>query len=207
MTAPATAGRAGAQSVSVIGYNFRVVFRTAQIELLWPFLISAVLFALSSSLGVDRRVLTAAALLVFGSVLVLFSYIFAAYFVPRHLCYPVFLLTLASVLLLAGLCRVEHSLFSSVAAACLLVLFLLQFPVGLLDVAVSWHKQQLREQQIHAALAAGQSSVILENYYPYSSYGIPFELNPSDSSIGPNVNVADYYGLEAVFGVDPPGEE
>lgn len=206
MTAPATAGRAGTQAVSVIGYNSRAIFRTARNELLWPLLINAALFALAVSFGVHRRVLTVAGLLVFGGLLALASYIFAAYFVPRHLCCTVFLLTLSSVLLLAGLCRTGRSVFSAVAAACLLVLFFLQFPVGALDVAVSWHKQQHREQQIRTALAEGQTSVTLENYFPYTSYGVSFELNPVDSSIGPNVNVADYYGLEAVYGVDPPAE-
>ena len=206
MTAPATVGRAGAQSVPVIGYNFRMIFRTARSELLFPLLINATLYALAVSFGVDRRLLTVAGLLILGGLLAMFSYVFAAYFVPRHLCYPVFLLVLASVMLLAGLCRAGRPVFSAVAVACLLVVFLLQFPVGVLDVAISWHKQQLREQQIHNALKEGQTSVTLENYFPYTSYGIPFELNPLDSTIGPNVNVADYYGLEAVYGVDPPAE-
>ena len=202
MTAPATAGRAGASSVSVIGYNFRMIFAAARTDLLWPLLIWAVLFALAVSFRVDRRVLLSSALLLFGALLSHLSYTFAAYFVPRHLCSTVFLLMLASVLLLAGLCRTNRPVFSGIALACLSVLFVLEFPVGVLDVAVSWHKQQLREEQINAALTAGQRSVVLENYYPYTSYGIPFELNPVDPSVGPNINVADYYGLEEVLGVD-----
>ena len=86
------------------------------------------------------------------------------------------------------------------------VLFLLRFPVGVLDVAVSWHKQELREAQITEALTAGESIVTLENYFPYTSYGLAFELNSTDSSVGPNVNVADYYGLDEVYGIDPVEE-
>ena len=109
---------------------------------------------------------------------------------------------LAAVLLLAGLCRGDRPVFSCVALACLSVLFLLQFPVGVLDVAVSYHKQQLREQQINTALAAGQRSVVLENYYPYTAYAVPFELSLSDPSVGPNINIADYYGLDEVLGAE-----
>ena len=202
MTAPATAGRAGAPSISVIGYNFRVIFDAARNDLLWPLLIWAVLFALAVSCRVERRLLIASALLFVGALLAHLSYTFAAYFVPRHLCTTVFLLMLAAVLLLAGLCRRDRPVFSCVALACLSVLFLLQFPVGVLDVAVSYHKQQLREQQIGTALAAGQRSVVLENYYPYTAYAVPFELSLSDPSVGPNINIADYYGLDSVLGLD-----
>ena len=202
MTAPATSGRAGAPSISVIGYNFRVVFQAAHEYLLFPLLIWAVLFALAVSYRVEKRLLLSSGLLLVGALLTHLSYTFAAYFVPRHLCTTVFLLLLAAVLLLAGLCRAEQPVFSGVALACLSVLFLLQFPVGVLDVAISWHKHQLREQQINTALAAGQRSVILENYYPYTAYAVPFELNPVDSTVGPNINVADYYGLDEVLGVD-----
>ena len=202
ITAPATAGRAGAPSVSVIGYNFRVIFDAARNDLLWPLLIWAVLFALAVSCHVEKRLLIVSALLFVGALLAHLSYTFAAYFVPRHLCTTVFLLMLAAVLLLAGLCRGDRPVFSCVALACLSVLFLLQFPVGVLDVAVSYHKQQLREQQIDTALAAGQRSVVLENYYPYTAYAVPFELSLSDPSVGPNINIADYYGLDSVLGLD-----
>ena len=202
MTAPATSGRAGASSISVIGYNFRVIFKAAQSYLLWPLLIWAVLFALSVSYHVEKRLLVVSGLLLFGALLTHLSYIFAAYFVPRHLCTTVFLMLLATILLLAGLCRADRPVFSGIALACLSVLFLLQFPVGVLDVAISFHKQQLREQQIKTALAAGQRSVVLENYYPYTAYAVPFELNPVEPSVGPNINIADYYGLESVVGVD-----
>lgn len=206
MSAPATAGRAGASAISVIGYNFRVVFRAARTYLLWPLMINAVLFCLALFFQTDRKLLMASGLLFTAAVLSHLSYVFAAYFVPRHLCSSLFLLTLSSALLLAGLCQVGKPVFSAVVPAALSVLFLLQFPVGVLDVAISYHKQQLREQQISAALAAGERDVVLENYYPYTAYAVPFELNPVEPSVGPNINVAEYYGLDSVLGIDPPEE-
>ena len=204
MTAPATSGRAGAQSVSVIGYNIRVIFSAAKEYLLILLLIYAVLFALSVSFQVEKRLLVASVLLFIGALLAHFSYVFAAYFVPRHLCTAVFLLVLSSVLLLAGLCRAGYSVFSGTALTCISILFLLLFPVGVLDVAVSFHKQHLREEIINTALASDQRSVILENYYPYTSFAVPFELNPIDPSVGPNINIAEYYGLDEVLGMESP---
>ena len=166
MTAPATAGRAGASSISVIGYNFREVFKTAHDYLLWPLLLWAILFALAVSYQLESRLLFASGLLLISALLAHLSYTFAAYLVPRHLCTTIFLLLLSTVLLFAGLCRVQRSIFLGVAIACFSVLFLMQFPVGVLDVAISYHKQQLREQKINTALAADQRSVILENYSP-----------------------------------------
>ncbi len=206
MTAPSTVGRAGASSISVIGYNFRLIFQAAKTYLIWPLLIYSVLFALSLYFNVKRNIILLSALLMFGALSALFSYVFAAYFVPRHICFTVFLMLLATVLLALGLCQNGYPAFLAVALSCLSVLFFLQFPVGCLDVAISYHKQQLREEQIFHAMEVGNSEVTLENYYPYTGYAVPFELNPSDSTVGPNVNIADYYGLEAVYGIDPPVE-
>ncbi len=206
MTAPATAGRAGSMDISVIGYNFRMIFRTAQSELLIPLLLYAVLLALALSFHMDRKTLWASLLLLCGALLSLLSYVFATYFVLRHLCFAVFFLMLASALLLSGLCRTGRNVFLSVATACLTVLFLLEFPVGVLDVAVSYHKQQLRVQQIREAAAAGEHSVTLENYYPYTKYAIPFIMNATRPDYAPNVNMEDYYGIAEIYGVDPPEE-
>ena len=74
----------------------------------------------------------------------------------------------------------------------------------MLDVAVSYHKQQSREQQIVQVLEAGEKSAVLENYYPYTSYGVVFKIDSEKPEA--NINVSDYYGLDAVLGVDPPEE-
>ena len=206
MTAPATSGRAGLADISVWGYQFRTVFREARNRLLWPFLIFAALYALALVYQAEKKILAVSMLLFLGGLASLVSYTFAAYILPRHLCCTVFLTMLACVLLLAALCRAEKAVFSSVSLACLSVLFFLQFPVGVLDIAVSHHKQQLREQAIARVISSGGQSVVLENYYPYSSYGVAFELDPADPTVGPNINIAEYYGVDSILGKDPPPE-
>ena len=93
------------------------------------------------------------------------------------------------------------------ALGALTVLFLLQFPVGVLDVAISGHKQELREREIHQALASGESAVVLENYYAYTPYGVNFVMSLDDPEAGPNINIADYYGIDQVLGAEPEMEE
>lgn len=204
MSAPATAGRSGAFDVSALGYSFRLVFQAARQFLMIPFLVFALLFASGIFFNADKRKLLAAAALFLGGLLVLFSYIFAAYLVKRHLFFTLFFTMVACSILLAALCEANRRIFPHLALAGIAVLFLLQFPVGVLDIAVSFHKQQVREQQIAQSLEAGEKCVILENYYPYTSFGVAFTLNLERPSA--NVNVSDYYGLDAVLGIDPPEE-
>ena len=204
MSAPATAGRSGTFDVSALGYSFRLVFQAARQFLLIPFLVFAILFAMGVFFQVDKKKLVAAAALFLGGLLVLASYIFAAYLVKRHLFFTVYFTMIACCILLAALCEADRRIFPYLVLAGIGVLFLLQLPVGVLDVAVSFHKQQIREQQIVQALEAGEKSVVLENYYPYTSCGIAFTLDLERPSA--NINVSDYYGMDAVLGVDPPEE-
>ncbi len=205
MSAPATSGLASRPDISVLGYHFRQVSRYAQEYLIWPFLIYSVFFALALAFRVDRKKIILSVLIFLSALAVLASYIFAKYFVLRHLCSPVFLTMLAIALLMTSLTESRKEVFSLVALACVSVLFLLQFPVGVLDIAISRHKQDERVIQIQDALSAGQSSVILENYYPYTSYAVEFVMS-SSPELGPNVNIADYYGIKEVYGVDPEPE-
>ena len=203
MSAPATAGRANSLSFAALGYNIREVFRIAHDDLLWAYLVFAVFLTLAIWFRTNRTTIILAMIVFLGGLAALMSYIFAAYIEPRHLCLPVFFTMLACVLLLSELCRIKKPLFSHLALACFSVLFLLQFPVGVLDVAVSYHKQQVRLEQIRQALAAGETSVVLENYYPYTKYGVRFEMSKTHPEFGPNVNIADYYGIAEVYGFDP----
>lgn len=205
MTAPATSSRAGLTDLSYLGFNFRMVFQAAETYLLVPFLIFAILLSLCISFCSERKRIVAACLLFLGGLAALAAYIFAAYLNIRHLFFTVFFTMLACCLLLSALCHCEKHVFPRVALAGISVLFFIQFPVGLLDIAISFHKQQLREQLISEALANGETTVTIENYYPYTSYGIAFFADPYEPPYGPNANISDYYGLD-IYGIDPPAE-
>ncbi len=205
MSAPATAGLASKTDISVIGYHFRQIFHYAQDYLLWPFLIFAVFLVLAVHFRAPKKRIILSILVFCSALAVLTSYIFAKYFVLRHLCAPVFLIMLATVLLMTSLIEVKKKIFTSIVLACFSVLFLLQFPVGVLDIAISYHKQEERVEQIQAAIKAGETSVTLENYYPYTPYAVEFVMS-SSPALGPNVNIADYYGINEVYGIDPEPE-
>ena len=203
MSAPSTSGRASSFSFAAVGYNIREVFRIAHDDLLWTYLIFAVLLTLSIWFQAEKKLVYLSLILFFGGLASLSSYIFAKYIEPRHLCFPVFFTMLSCMLLLSALCLKKQPIYSRIILACVSVLFALQFPVGVLDVAISYHKQQVRLQQIQEALDTGETRVTLENYFPYTSYAIGFVMNNSNPSYGPNVNIADYYGIKEVYGIDP----
>ena len=206
MMSPLTSELVGTLKTAALGYRFRELFRMITKYLIWPYLFFAVLLTLSVWFHAESRRILLSCLLFLSGLASLASFLFSAYVVPRHFCFPVFFTMLSCLLLLSSLCGVEKALYSRVAVAVVSVLFVLQFPVGVLDVAVSWHKQEVRLQQIQAALDAGEKSVVLENYYPYTSYAIPFYADSKNASGWPNADIARYYGLDAVFGVDPPEE-
>ena len=206
MMSPRTYELVGQFKIAALGYRFRELFRMITEYLLWPFLFFAVFLTLSIWFHADSRIIMLSCLLFLSGLASLASFLFSAYVVPRHFCFPVFFTMLGCVLLLSSLCKAEKALFSRMALAVVSVLFVLQFPVGVLDVAVSWHKQEVRLQQIQAALDTGKKSVVLENYYPYTSYAIPFLADSEDASVWPNADIARYYGLDAVYGIDPPEE-
>ena len=206
MMSPLTSELVGTLKTAALGYRFRELFRMITKYLIWPYLFFAVLLTLSVWFHAESRRILLSCLLFLSGLASLASFLFSAYVVPRHFCFPVFFTMLSCLLLLSSLCGVEKALYSRVAVAVVSVLFVLQFPVGVLDVAVSWHKQEVRLQQIQAALDAGEKSIVLENYYPYTSYAIPFYADSKNASGWPNADIARYYGLDAVFGVDPPEE-
>ena len=206
MMSPLTSELVGTLKTAALGYRFRELFRMITKYLIWPYLFFAVLLTLSVWFHAESRRILLSCLLFLSGLASLASFLFSAYVVPRHFCFPVFFTMLSCLLLLSSLCGVEKVLYSRVAVAVVSVLFVLQFPVGVLDVAVSWHKQEVRLQQIQAALDAGEKSIVLENYYPYTSYAIPFYADSKNASGWPNADIARYYGLDAVFGVDPPEE-
>ena len=206
MASPLTGELLGQFTIAALGYRFRELFRMITEYLLWPYLCFALLLTLSIWFHADSRKILLSCLLFLSGLASLASFLFSAYVVPRHFCFPVFFTMLSCLLLLSSLCGAEKALYSRAVFAIVTVLFILQFPVGVLDVAVSWHKQEVRLQQIQAALDAGEKSVVLENYYPYTSYAIPFLADSKDASGWPNADIARYYGLDAVYGIDPPEE-
>ena len=203
MTAPATTGRSGGGGLSAIANNCRDILAAVEKNLLLPYILFAVLLVIALSVKADQRRIHLAVLFFAANLASLLAYVFALYFAGRHFCFPGFFTALSCVLLLSALPAKSSTVFKKALIGAFLVLFVLRFASGLLDVAVSFHKEQERSFLISSALDSGESSVTLEAYLPSTSFGTTFQLSYDDPETWPNTSIADYYGLETVYGVLP----
>ncbi len=203
MSAPSTANRGAALNASVIGNNLAHIITETKSSLLLLLIIVVALFVIVSHLGGRKQVLVLSGLFVFGSFASLLSFVFASYFIPRHFCCTVFLLVFAFVLLLDEAQLLKQLLITKVLAGCLAVLFVFQFSLGVLDIVVCWHKAEIREETILAAVSRGEHSVVVENCVPMTRYALRFHFSVDDPKEWPNNVVESYYGIEEILGKDP----
>ena len=203
MSAPATAGRSGGGGLSAIANNCKVILTSAEGNLFLPYILFAILLGMCLSVKADKRRILLAVLFFTANLASLISYVFALYFANRHFCFPGFFTALSCALLLSALPTKSSAMFKKALIGALLVFFVLRFATGMLDVAVSYHKGQERNVIIASALQSGESSVTLEAYLPSTSFGTIYQLSYDDPQTWPNTSIADYYGLETVYGILP----
>ena len=202
LKAPATASRAVTPDISQIGFQIREVLAYTRQYLLIPCCIFAVLLTLALSLHAERKRLILALLIFLTGLVSLLTYCLATYVIPRHMFFPLFFIAFSCFLLLGELFRVGQPLPARLLLGVLTVFFLFSFAEGILDIGVTWHKSVLREQEIRAALDAGETSISLETWQQYTKYATDYYLQTgSDPHVWPNQDIADYYGFEAVFGI------
>lgn len=210
MSAPATFGRASTGfDLSTLANNLQHVLLPTREHMLPLYVLYAVSFALAASLGADRRRLTLSGLYALGGLVCLAAYFFAAYFTYRHFCFAVCFTVLAELLLLAELIRGGRPVFARVLTAGLAAWFLFLFPLGVLDIGVTYQHSREREAAIRQALAAGETEVTLQVYVPATPYSAPYQLEDlyPQAHVWPNISLEAYYGLEAVYGVLPEGAD
>lgn len=206
MSAPATRGRAsGGFDTATLAANIQVVLLRAKAVMLPLLVLWALSFAAAMSVGGDRRRLTLSALYLLGGLCSLAAYCFAAYFADRHFCFAVCFTSLSELLLLAELLRLGRPLLPRAVAGVLAACFLFLFPLGLLDIGVTFKHSLEREAAVRAAQAAGENTVALEVYLPSTAYSAPYHLVDlyPDADTWPNTSVAAYYGFDEVYGVFP----
>lgn len=204
MSAPAMSGKGGELTVSHILYQLRYVLTTSWETLLPLYLFWAGTFVFAYLRGADRKRLVLSAVLTAAGLGSLCSFFFAVYFVPRHLCFTVFVTVLAVLIVLSSLLECGKPTLPAVTAAVMAVLFAFHFVLGALDICVIHSQSDRREEAIREALIDGQESVRLPLYTPRTRYSAPWgltDLGP-DAEQWPNDNVASYYGLKAVVGVE-----
>lgn len=203
-SAPAMSGRSAGADPSAIAKNLALILRLSWEHLLPLFLLFAAALTVCLLVKADRRQIFLACVLFCGGIGSLSAFIFAAYFTERHFCFTVFFTVLAVLVLFSALLEQGRRLLPSITAGCLAMVFLFQFPLGALDIAVTFRHARQRQAQIDAALAAGETEVYLEVYNPATPYSAAYrleDLNLEETNVWPNWSLADYYGLEKVHGV------
>lgn len=204
MSAPALSGRSGEMTASHILYQLRYVLSTSKETLLPLYMFWAAALALAFLSGADRRKLTLSAVLMAAGLGSLCSFFFAAYFAPRHLCFTVLFSVLAILIVLASMLEIGKRALTAATAAAMAVLFVFNLALGALDIGVIYSQSRRREAAIREAIADGQASVTLPLYTPTTRYSAPWgltDLSP-DAEQWPNDNIASYYGLDSVVGVE-----
>ena len=201
MTAPATAGRAAPWDIAALISNAQAVLKTAASRLWILYTSYAVLLALTIAFHGQKDRIVFSVLLFLGGFGAIASFIFAAYFVDRHFSCTVFLTVFSCMILLDELVQQKKQKLLYALTGILAAVFLIRFSFGVIDILVANRKEAEREQLIREAVAEGERSVTLTNYFPSTGYAVPFILDAPDNWV--NITVASYYGLDTVYGRNP----
>ena len=209
MLSPAeTGGRTNELSTSAVARAFKYIVQTTWSELgvlyCVYFLIVGVFIAdmLEKGRSKDDVRELILSLVFFAAGLastLLFS--FAKYYPPRAMTATAWWTIMAGAILLSVMWPSERKLSCVLTCVCT-VLFLFNFVLGGLDIAVQYKAASEREAIIREAVSSGDNSVVLEAYKPETKYSAAHGLQ--DISIGenvwPNDSIAAYYGLDSVSG-------
>ena len=204
-SAPAMQGRASSLDFSSLAANARTILSATQEQLGVLYGIYAVCLALCLAAGADKRKVLLSVVYILSGLASLSAFVFAAYFTPRHFCFTVAFTVLACLLLLSALLDMGRKAFPAALTGLMAALFLFNFLLGALDIAVIFSKSLQRERAVTEALAAGERDIALEIYVPSTKYSAPFQLldlNPAGEG-WPNDSLALYYGFDSVTGYYP----
>ncbi len=205
MLAPAERGRAAEGSLLTLARNVQRVFEAPRQELLWLYVLFAVLLTLALMSRADRRLVAASVILFLGSVASVAVFVFAFYFPWRSMCSTTVFLSLACLLLLQGLWEQGQRRLAPVLTAAFAVSFVFSFVLGLGDIAVLFLEGRQRDAQLRSAAAAGIASVEVHQYSSNTKYAASYLL-PDVYELSwqwPNYDIARYYGVEEVIGLPP----
>lgn len=203
INAPASSHRSADINISILGNNLAGLIKETESFLFWFLLIDVLLLIMVVHFQGRKEITIISALFIIGGLGSVLSFTFAAYHLPRHYCCTGVLLCASLILCLNELFSLRQHLVVKLLAGGLAMLFAFRFSLGVLDIAVCWHKAQVREQIIHTAVEAGEESVTVDNCIPMTNYALKFSLNVEDPVEWPNAAVASFYGIDEIYGREP----
>ena len=205
LQAPATmATRTGDLSLHGLAVGMKSVVGWLRQNILWLYLLYALLFALLLVRGGDRRVLSGSLILV-ASGLVSGLALAAASNIPARSFFALGCFTvLACLILLAELNDGEDRTLKAALAAALTVVFLFDFASGAGDILSLFLQGRSRASQIRAAHENGETVITLREYAVSTKYGeVADEGLQEDPDYWYNNLLAVYYGFDRVVGEVP----
>ena len=131
----------------------------------------------------------------------------ASYVVSRHYAVPVFYLLVAITVLMQEV-RDKGSVGCVPYCICayLVVMSLWSLWEGTYDIYDVYRQNTQREAYIYEQVANGEEVVTVTMIRPLTKYSCKYELSdigPVEASIWPNPEIARYYGLKMIYGVEP----
>ena len=164
----------------------------------WVLLLAwGALMLLSLSKPESRGRRAVSSVLVLGSLVSNFAYLFAAYYPLRGAFYPVILLVLADCMLLADLWDCPQRLILLGFTWALALVTLYQVGTGLNDIYDVYGRTRQNIATIQACRDAGQMDVAVPFLRHSTGYSVPCYVS-EDPEGWSNVKICDYYGIDTL---------
>lgn len=172
------------------------------------FALYAALLSACICLKLRREIIVTSVILFMGAWASLLLFAAALYFPWRSLLMMAVLLTVACLFMTSALCDTGFRRFLPTATAIIGMVFAFQLVLGIGDIVFVFIQHHHRESAIYQAIDAGESSVGLDTYDADTKYSAAYLLPDiyEDSGLWPNYDLAEYYGIGAVYASSDPAD-
>ena len=158
--------------------------------------------ALHQKLPPKKLVLSAGFFL--GALAANYVLVVASYAAERSLCTTGVFMIIACFVLIPELNLTQENMFCHALLCLLTVQFIFSFITGSLDIAETYHRSLIRQEQVMEQKAEGKQDIYLNYIYCQTKYSPVYDLKDldlEDPNSWPNGSMAKYYGVEHIYGV------
>ena len=168
-------------------------------SVVWAFLM---VIALHQKLSPRKLVLSAGFFL--GALAANYVLVVASYASERSLCTTGLFLIIACFILITEINLTQGKLICHALLCVLSVQFIFSFITGSLDIAETFHRSLIREEQVMEQKAEGKQDIYLNFIFCQTKYSPVYDLKDldmKDPDSWPNDSMAKYYEAEHIYGV------
>ncbi len=167
----------------------------------------AILLAVAVYIKADKKVMVVSGCFLLISLISMSMLSIASYVVSRHYAIPVFYLLVAVTVLMQEI-RDKGSVGCIPYCICayLIVASLWSLWEGTYDIYDVYRQNTQREAYLYEQAANGEEVVTVTMIRPLTKYSCKYDLSdigPVEASAWPNPEIAKYYGLKMIYGVEP----